>query len=142
MRFDITTDTPDLFEPLVALNTAVTNSGLEPRLIHLVKLRASQINGCAYCVDMHSKEATRDGIDADTLHHLPVWWESSRFSPRDKAALAWTESVTHLAATGVPDDAHATMKEQFDTREIAALTVTISLINAWNRIGVSAHMTV
>lgn len=104
------------------------------------KIRVSQINGCAFCVGMHIKEAKEDGVGENQLHLLPVWRETSAFSAREKVALAWAESVTLMAGSGVSDSAYEAVNAEFSAREIAELTVSIGNMNLWNRIGVSAHM--
>ncbi len=110
--------------------------GLESGLLHLVYLRASQINGCAYCVDMHTREALRDGEQEKRLHLVVTWRESSLFSERERAALAWAEAVTRLEQTHAPDDVYAELRRNFDEVETANLTLAVSTINAWNRMAV------
>lgn len=139
-RFDIAADTPQLYEAMLALNAALSSSKVDKKLVNLVKIRVSQINGCAFCVGMHVKEAKEDGVGENLLHLLSVWRESSAFSAREKAALAWAESVTLMAGSGVSDSAYEAVNEEFTEREIAELTVSIGNMNLWNRIGVSAHM--
>jgi len=132
------------FKPILALETAITNSPLEPRLVHLVKLRASQINRCAYCIQMHTAEAIRDGEGALRLHMLPAWRESSLYSPRERAALAWTEALTLVADTGAPDADWAEVEVEFNADERSWLTLVIGAINLWNRVQVgfrAAHLT-
>ena len=131
---------PDLYGAVAALDRAVKTSSLDSRILHLVKLRASQINGCAYCVDLHVKEALADGLDAQTLHLVAVWRESPCFDSRDRAALEWTESVTLTAQTGIPDEAFEMVSGAFSEVEIAQLTVAIGTINIWNRIAVSSRL--
>jgi len=139
-RFDIATDAPQLYEAMLALNEALSSSKMDKKLVHLIKIRVSQINGCAFCVGMHVKEAKEDGVGENLLHLLPVWRETSAFSAREKAALAWAESVTLLAGSGVSDSAYEAVNAEFSEQEIANLTVAIGNMNLWNRIGVSAHM--
>lgn len=112
-------------------------SGLEFRLVELVKMRASQINGCAYCLHMHSQNARSAGEREERLHLLPAWRESSLFNERERAALAWTEAVTRLAQTGAPDAEFDALKVHFSETEIANLTLEIAMINLWNRVAVS-----
>ncbi|MGJ8628254.1 MAG: carboxymuconolactone decarboxylase family protein [Sulfitobacter sp.] len=140
MRFNITKDTPQLYEALLALNTAIANSGVDARLIHLIKIRVSQINGCAFCVGMHIKEAIDDGIEQTLINLLPVWRETSAFNARDRAALSWAEALTLLAGAGVSDDDYALAHAELNEQELAALTVAIGAMNLWNRIGVGAQM--
>jgi AhpD family alkylhydroperoxidase len=139
-RMNVAEAAPAVYNAVRALEAAVRHSGLDPRLLHLLKIRASQINGCAYCVDVHVKEALADGVDAQTLHLLTVWRESPLFDARERAALEWTESLTRIAETGAPDSAYDVVRAVFSTEEIAKLTIAIGTINVWNRIGVSARM--
>lgn len=140
MRFNIVKDTPQLYQSLVALNMAIAESGADTRLVHLIKIRVSQINGCAYCVGMHVNEALADGIEQNVLHLLSVWQETSVFSARERAALSWAESVTLLAGSGVPDEVYEMVRTEISDQELAALTVAIGTMNLWNRIGVGAQM--
>lgn len=139
-RLNIAQLAPELYRAVAQLDGAVKKSGLGSRLLHLVKLRASQINGCAFCVDLHVKEALADGLDPQVLHLLSVWRESPFFDSRDRAALEWTESVTLIAQTGVPDAAFDAVRAVFSEAEIAQLTVAIGTINIWNRIAVSSRL--
>ncbi|MDR4127138.1 carboxymuconolactone decarboxylase family protein [Yanghanlia caeni] len=131
---------PDLYRSVAALDGAVKNSGFDGRLLHLAKLRASQINGFAYCVDLHVKEALADGPTPQTLYLLPVWRESPIFDRRNRAALEWTESVTLAAQTGIPDASFEAVRAVFSDSEIAQLTIAIGTINIWNRIAVSSRL--
>ncbi|MFN6998001.1 MAG: carboxymuconolactone decarboxylase family protein [Aquincola tertiaricarbonis] len=128
----------ELFKKLADLNMAVVRRGhVDPGLLHLVDIRASQLNGCAFCLDMHSKQAKLHGERELRLYHLPVWRESPLFSPRERAALAWTEALTRLAPGGIPDALYAELREQFSETELSDLTYQVMLINAWNRAGVA-----
>lgn len=128
---------PEAYKAVLALETYVTkDSGLDHDLIHLIKLRASQINGCAYCVDMHVKESRKDGLSEQWINLVSVWRESPVYTPRERAVLEWTEAVTRLADTGAPDSAYESLKAYFSDAEIARLTVAIATINVWNRIAV------
>ncbi len=127
---------PDAYKAVLGLETYVQKSGLERRFVHLVKLRASQINGCAYCVDMHSKEARHDGLSEQWINLLCVWQESPVYDARERALLAWTEAVTLLADTGAPDEEYAALREHFTDEDIVKLTVAIATINVWNRLAV------
>lgn len=111
-------------------------AGLEPRLIHLLKLRASQINGCAYCVDMHVKEARNSGLSEQWIALVCVWREARVFDERERALLAWTEAVTLLSEAGAPDALYQQMCRQFSDAEVVNLTVAIATINVWNRLAV------
>lgn len=114
----------------------VRKLGLPSRLLHLVRLRASQINGCAYCIAMHTKEARAEGEDQRRLDLLQNWHETTLFDAREEAALAWTEALTRIADTHAPDDAYARLAEAFAPAEQVALTLAINAINAWNRLSV------
>ena len=128
---------PDGINALRQLGAYLKTSGLEASLLHLVYLRASQINGCAFCVDMHAREALRDGEQEKHLHMLGVWRESPLFSDRERAALGWTEAVTRLEHTHAPDDVYEEARRHFDEAGIANLNLAIAVINAWNRMAVS-----
>ena len=127
---------PDLFKKYSEFATATKQSGLETALLHLVDLRASQLNGCAFCVDMHVKQATLHGERPLRLHHVAVWRESPLFSARERAALAWTERLTQLPPHGVTDAGFAAAREQFSETELAALSFAIVAINGWNRMSI------
>jgi AhpD family alkylhydroperoxidase len=122
---------------MLELEGAVHESGLEASLLELVKIRASQINGCAFCIDMHTKDARGRGETEQRIYALDAWREAPFFSARERAALAWTEAVTLLAETHVPDAVYDEARSQFDTREIVALTFALVAINGWNRLAVS-----
>ena len=136
MRVDYAKSLPTGFEAMLALEAAIRESGLEPLLLELVKLRASQLNGCAYCLDMHSKDARARGEDEQRLHVLAAWREAPLYSPRERAALAWCEALTLLPQSGAPDDVFAEVAAQFSPEEIAALTFQVVAINGWNRLAV------
>jgi AhpD family alkylhydroperoxidase len=121
---------------MTELERVIDASGLEPKLRELVKLRASQINGCAYCVDMHTKDARAIGEDEQRLHMVAVWREAPVFTTRERAALAWTEALTLLSETMAPDDVYEAMASEFDPTEQVALTLAIVAINGWNRLAV------
>jgi len=114
--------------------------GLEESLIHLMKMRASQINGCAFCLDMHSREARQHGETEQRLYLLSGWRESPLYSARERAALAWTEAVTLIAETHAPDGEYETLRKHFSDVEVVNLTVLIGLINLWNRLCVSLRL--
>ena len=124
----------------LALNTYVGNCGLEHSLLELVKLRASQVNGCAHCIDMHAKDARKAGETEQRLHLLVAWRESPLFSPRERAALAWTEALTRLADTHAPDSDYDALRAEFSEEEMVKLTVAIGMINVWNRIAVGFRL--
>jgi AhpD family alkylhydroperoxidase len=131
---------PGAYQALKALQDYVQSSGLEPSLLELVKLRASQLNGCAFCFDMHWKDARAAGESEERLYMLNAWRESLLYSERERAALAWTEEVTLIAETGAPDDVYDEARSQFDDKEIADLTLAIAAINAWNRMAISFRL--
>jgi AhpD family alkylhydroperoxidase len=135
-RLDFYKASPDAAKAMIALEGAVTKLGIEPALLELIKLRASQINGCAYCVDLHSSDARKRGETERRLHAVAVWRESPFFTDRERAALAWTESLTLLAQTRAPDADYDWLCQQFDERERVNLTVAINAINGWNRLAV------
>jgi AhpD family alkylhydroperoxidase len=123
-----------------ALNKAVDECGLEKSLLHLVKLRASQINGCSFCVDMHSKEAMRDGETQQRVFLVSAWKESPLFSDRERAAFAYTDAVTRIADQGVPEPLWEATRKHFSEEELVKLTVALGMINVWNRLCVSFHV--
>ncbi|MCC6304122.1 MAG: carboxymuconolactone decarboxylase family protein [Rhodobacteraceae bacterium] len=138
-RFDYFPKVPDLMRAVLALNQAVEDCGLEKGLLHLIKLRASQINGCSYCVDMHAHEALRDGDSQQRVILVSAWKESPLFTERERLALEWTEAVTLIAGGGVPDALYARARTQFSETELVELTVAIGIINTWNRLSVAFH---
>jgi len=127
---------PNLMQSVLALNKEVDSSGLDKRLLHLVKLRASQINGCSYCVNLHSREARQDGETEQRVHLVAAWRESPVFTARERAALAWTEKLTRLADGPIEDEDFEHVRQHFDDAELVKLTVAIGLINTWNRLAV------
>lgn len=135
-RTNYYTASPDAMKAMTALETAVAKLGLEPPLLELVKLRASQINGCAFCIDTHTTDARKAGESERRLHGVSVWRETPFFTPREQAALAWTESLTQVSATHAPDADYALVKANFSDKEQVDLTLAIVTINAWNRFGV------
>ncbi|MET0292152.1 MAG: carboxymuconolactone decarboxylase family protein [Steroidobacteraceae bacterium] len=127
---------PQSIEALVALEKSFKSSGLDFRLLELVKLRASQINGCVFCMDMHVSLLTAQGEKAVRLHHLPAWRESPLFTERERAALGWCEALTRLAETGAPDADYAALEPHFTPQQQVSLTLAIGAINVWNRLKV------
>ena len=128
---------PDAMNAVMALANYVADCGLEHSLVSLVKIRASQINGCAFCVHMHTRDARAEGETEERIYLLSAWRESPLYSARERAALAWTEALTLIAQTHAPDDVYAEVAAQFDATEITKLNVAIGLINVWNRIAVA-----
>jgi len=137
-RMDITKLAPDAYKHLLQLEQAVAGK-LDRKLYHLIKLRASQINGCAFCIGMHSDEAIRDGDTAERLLLLDAWRESSAFSEKEQAALAWVEELTLIADSHASKEAFDGLKRFFSEEEIANLTLAAALINTWNRIAISSR---
>lgn len=135
-RLNAYTASPKAMKAMIALNDFVEGCGLERSVLELVKMRASQINGCAYCLYMHSTDARKQGETEMRLYLLDAWRESSLYSERERAALAWTEALTRLSETGAPDADYAEMARHFNDEEQVNLTVAINMINSWNRIAV------
>jgi len=127
----------DSMKAMYALEASVRASGLDPKLLELVKMRASQLNGCAFCIDMHSKDARAHGETEQRLYLLDAWREAPFYSDRERAALEWTEAVTLVATSHVPDEVYERVRKQFDAEEIAKLTFAVVTINAWNRLAIS-----
>lgn len=138
-RMNVAATAPEVYRHLMELEDLVAGK-LEPRLLHLLKLRASQINGCAYCIGMHTAEALRDGDTPERLTLLDAWPESSLYSEKERAALGWIEEVTLIADSGASDEAFDTLRSQFSSEEIVWLTTAATLINAWNRIAISSRI--
>ncbi|MFL9925785.1 carboxymuconolactone decarboxylase family protein [Herbaspirillum lusitanum] len=140
-RFDIFKHAPAAYQSLIAIKTYLQDCSLPHALVDLVNLRISQINGCAFCIDMHSRDLLKHGMKVDKLVLVPVWREAAElFDARERAALAWAEVVTRVAETDVPDADYAAVSAQFSEKEISDLTMAVSLMNAFNRIGVSARL--
>ncbi len=137
-RINFTQSAPDGMKALGGVYGYVTQCGLPSDLIELVFLRVSEINGCAYCIDMHTKALHKAGLPWDKIVLIQVWREAGDwFSPREKAALAWAESLTLIAQTNAPDEVFAKVQAEFSEKEISDLTITIGLMNAWNRLAIS-----
>src|SRR6476659_4295532 len=134
-RFNIAS-APDAYQALLGLENYLARCGLEINLIHLIKLRVSQINGCAYCIDMHWKDLRAAGEGEQRLYGLDAWEESPYYSPRERAALKWTEAVTLVHEGHVPDHVYREVREQLNEQELSDLTVAVATINAWNRIAI------
>lgn len=126
-----------VFAAMLNLNTTVRQSGLGPSLIPLVKARVSQINGCAYCIDMHTKDARAAGETEQRLHLLSVWRETSLYTDHERAALEWAEAVTRLERQQVPEDVYQSARKHFSEQELMALTLLVVEINGWNRFSIS-----
>ena len=128
---------PGAREAMLGLERYVDSSGLEPSLLNLIKTRASQINRCAWCLDMHTKDARTEGESEQRLYSLSAWRETPFYTPRERAALAWTEAVTLVAEGGVPDDVYEAALEHFAEKELVDLTMAVVAINGWNRLNVA-----
>ncbi|MGM9514826.1 carboxymuconolactone decarboxylase family protein [Roseateles sp. DB2] len=136
-RLDYTQQAPEAFKKYLDFALSLKKGPLEPSLADLLTLRASQLNGCAFCLDMHVKEAHLHGERPLRLHHVAIWRESPLFSPRERAALAWTELLTQLPAHGVADADYAAVRAHFSEAELAALSFAIVAINGWNRLAIA-----
>jgi AhpD family alkylhydroperoxidase len=136
-RIDYASVFPAGVRAMIGLQCAVDAAGLEPLLLELVKMRASQINGCAYCLDMHSKDARALGESEQRLHLLAAWREASCYDARERAALAWCEALTLISERGAPDAVYEKVEQAFSAEEIVALTLAIVAINGWNRLAIS-----
>jgi AhpD family alkylhydroperoxidase len=136
-RIDYTSVAPEALKAMYGLESYVRRSGLETSLIELIKLRASQINGCAFCIDMHTKDARAHGESEQRLYLLSAWREAPFYTDRERAALEWTEAVTLVADGHVPDDVYERVREQFSEKEIVNLTMAVVAINSWNRLAIS-----
>lgn len=140
IRFNYTTAAPGVYAAMDALDQYVQECGLDRRLVLLVQLRASQINGCAYCVDMHWKDLRAAGEQEQRLYSLYVWRECPFYTEKERAALAWTEAVTLVAGDRVPDAIYEEARVQLGKKELADLTLAIAAINAWNRLSIAARL--
>jgi AhpD family alkylhydroperoxidase len=138
-RIDYRKYAPEAQKAMLALEKYISDSGLEPLLVHLMKMRASQINGCAYCIDMHSIDARALGETEQRLYALDAWRETPFFSDRERAALAWTEAITLVSETHVADAVFEEVKKYFSEKEIMDLTIVATTINMWNRMAISTR---
>jgi AhpD family alkylhydroperoxidase len=130
---------PETMKAVAAIEPIIVASGLEPSLVELVKTRASQINGCAFCIHMHTRDARAHGESEERLYLLNAWHESSLYSDRERAALAWTEALTLISETHAPDDVYEELRRHFNETETTNLTVLIGVINTWNRIAIGSR---
>ncbi len=130
---------PGAIHAVLGVEKYLRECGLEEGLLHLIRLRASQINGCAYCLDMHWKDLRAIGESEQRLYSLDAWEESPYYSERERAALAWTEAVTRVAETHVPDEVYEKAKKQFSEKELADLTLAVAAINMWNRLNIAGR---
>jgi AhpD family alkylhydroperoxidase len=136
-RLDYAKVAPDAARAMMALEKYVWQSGLEPALLELVKFRASQINGCAFCLDMHSKDSRFAGESEQRLYTLSAWRETPFFTERERAALAWTEAITEISHGHAPEAEYRSARSQFSEKELVDLTMAIVTINSWNRLAIS-----
>ncbi|SOY80718.1 conserved hypothetical protein; putative Alkylhydroperoxidase AhpD core [Cupriavidus taiwanensis] len=139
-RLNYFQQSPELSKKLMELNSLFSKTTVEQHIRELVEIRASQLNGCAFCVDMHIKMAKIHGERELRLHHVAIWRESTLFSARERAALAWTEALTQLPAQGVPDDVYERVRTQYSEKELSDLTFLVGAINTWNRLNVAFRM--
>jgi AhpD family alkylhydroperoxidase len=140
-RIDYTKASPAALKAMYGLQAAVNASGLESTLQELIKLRVSQINGCAFCIDMHFREATAKGEKPERLYLLDAWREAPVYTPRERAALGWAEAVTLVSQTRVPDDVFAEARKHFEEAELVNLTLAVVAINGWNRFAIGFRAT-
>jgi AhpD family alkylhydroperoxidase len=139
-RFNYAKAAPEIYTAMDALDQYLGKCGLDESLLHLVRLRASQINGCAYCIDMHWKDLRAINETEQRLYSLDAWRECSYYSDRERAALAWTEAVTLIINGHVPDAIYAEVRRHFSEKELSDLTLAVATINAWNRLSISARL--
>ena len=138
-RFNVVKTAPGIYHVMHGVEEYLHQCGLEENLLHLIKLRASQINGCAYCLDMHSKDLRAAGESEQRLYTLDAWRECPWYSERERAALAWTEAVTLVADGHVPDEIYEQVKPHFTEKELSNLTLAIAAINVWNRLSIASR---
>jgi len=139
LRFDYKKFAPDPVQAMYALEKYIAGCGLDHKFVHVLKLRASQINGCAFCVDMHSIDARAAGESEQRLYALNAWRETTFFTDRERAGLAWVEAITLVSETHVPDEVYDDARRHFTEKEIFDLTVIATTINAWNRIAIASR---
>jgi AhpD family alkylhydroperoxidase len=140
-RFDYGTWAPGVYDAMDAVDRYLAQSSIDSRLLLLVQLRASQVNGCAYCLNMHWRDLRKQGESEQRLYSLDAWAESPFYSDRERAALAWTDAVTRIADTRAADEVYERCKPHFSDRELADLTFAIAGMNAWNRLSIAARLT-
>jgi AhpD family alkylhydroperoxidase len=138
-RIDYRKHAPDATKAMLEIEKYLANCGLDHKLMHLLKMRASQMNGCAYCIDMHAQDARATGETEMRLYELDAWRETPFYTDRERAALAWVEAITKVADKHVPDDVYEQVKKQFSEKEIVDLTVLAATINLWNRIAIATR---
>ena len=138
-RFDFTKHSMGAYRAMAGLEHYLRECGLDQTILHLIKLRVSQINGCAYCLDMHWKDLRAMGDSDLRLYELGAWEETDFYTEKERAALKWAEVITRISETHAPDEAYADVRKQFNEKEVADLTVAIATINAWNRLAIAAR---
>ena len=138
-RIDYYKLSPGGYKAMLGLEQYLSHSGLEKKLLHMIKLRVSQINGCAYCLDMHWKDLQAEGESEQRMYSLDAWRETPYYSDRERAALAWTEAVTLITQGHVEDEVYEQAQQQFSEKELADLTLAVAAINAWNRLAISSR---
>jgi AhpD family alkylhydroperoxidase len=135
-RLDYAKASPEAFKAMVQMEGVVRRSGIDPKLLELIKIRASQLNGCAYCIDMHTKDARFKGENEQRIYALDAWRETPFFTEKERAALAWTEALTNIQIDHAPDEVYDELSRRFSEEERVNLTLAITTINAWNRIAI------
>ena len=138
-RFNAMSAAPGAYKAMYGLETYLASCGLETKLLHLIKLRASQMNGCAYCIDMHWKDLRAAGETEQRLYGLDAWREAPYYTARERAALEWTEAVTRIGEDQAPDAVYESVRPHFNDKELADLTLAVAAINAWNRLAIATR---
>jgi AhpD family alkylhydroperoxidase len=139
-RLDYTKSSPEALKLMLQLEALVRRSGIDPKLLELMKIRASQLNGCAYCIDMHTKDARSKGETEQRIYALDAWRETPFFTENERAALAWTESLTNIQVGHAPEGVFQELRSHFSEEEIVNLTLAVTIINTWNRIAIGFRM--
>lgn len=139
-RMDLAGEIPAAYKAMMGLESFVQSTGMEKSLLELIKIRASQINGCAFCIDMHTKDARKAGVSEQRIYMLNAWREAPFYSDEERAVLALTESVTLVTQGHVPDDVYSEAERHFDTKRLGEIIMAIVTINAWNRIAITTRM--
>ncbi len=139
-RLDYTKASPEAFKAMLQMEGVVRRSGIDPKLLELIKIRASQLNGCAYCIDMHTKDARFKGEGEQRIYALDAWRETTFYTEKERAALAWTEAITNIQAGHAPDEVYEELSRNFSEQERVNVTLAITTINAWNRIAIGFRL--
>ena len=140
-RFNSATLSPDGYKAMMGLERYIASCGLEIKLLHLIKLRSSQLNGCAFCIDMHWKDLRAAGESEQRLYGLDAWEEAPYYTQRERAALRWAEAVTLVTKGHISDEVYQSVREQFSEKELSDLTIAVATINAWNRLAIASRTT-